>query len=78
MSDGSSINRRAFLASIAAVGGGLALGFEIPSGPQIARAGDGAPEINAWIVIEPDDTVIIRVARSEMCIRDRPRGIASA
>ena len=26
----------------------------------------GVPEITAWIVIEPDDTVIIRVARSEM------------
>ena len=25
-----------------------------------------APEINAWVVIEPDDTVIIRIARSEM------------
>ena len=25
-----------------------------------------APEVNAWVVIEPDDTVIIRIARSEM------------
>lgn len=24
------------------------------------------PEVNAWVVIEPDDTVIIRIARSEM------------
>src|ERR1700682_3078430 len=36
-----------------------------------ARAGEGAPEIaapevNAWIVIAPDDTVVIRVSRSEM------------
>jgi isoquinoline 1-oxidoreductase beta subunit len=26
----------------------------------------GVPEVNAWVVIEPDDTVIIRIARSEM------------
>src|SRR5581483_7163192 len=24
------------------------------------------PEINAWVVIRPDDTVVIRIARSEM------------
>ena len=27
---------------------------------------DGSPEVNAWVVIRPDDTVVIRVARSEM------------
>ncbi|MCC8951716.1 xanthine dehydrogenase family protein molybdopterin-binding subunit, partial [Bradyrhizobium sp. Arg62] len=27
---------------------------------------DGAPEVNAWVVIRPDDTVVIRIARSEM------------
>src|SRR5207253_603172 len=48
------------------VGGSLALGFEIPFGPQPVRAADGAPEINAWVVIEPDDTVVIRIAKSEM------------
>jgi isoquinoline 1-oxidoreductase beta subunit len=25
-----------------------------------------APEINAWVVVKPDDTVVIRIARSEM------------
>ena len=30
------------------------------------RAADGTPEVNAWVVIRPDDTVVIRVARSEM------------
>ena len=25
-----------------------------------------APEVNAWVVIQPDDTVVIRIARSEM------------
>jgi isoquinoline 1-oxidoreductase beta subunit len=60
------IDRRSFLASIAAAGGSLALGFNVPFGPQPVHASSSAPEITAWIVIEPDDTVIIRVAKSEM------------
>src|SRR5262245_21224727 len=61
------IDRRSFVASAAALGGGFALGFEIPfGGPSVARAQDAAPEINAWVVIRPDDTVAIRIARAEM------------
>ncbi|HEY2229144.1 MAG TPA: molybdopterin cofactor-binding domain-containing protein [Xanthobacteraceae bacterium] len=59
------MNRRAFVVG-AAAGGGLALGFQFPFGPQVVRAADGSPEVNAWVVIRPDDTVVIRVARSEM------------
>jgi isoquinoline 1-oxidoreductase beta subunit len=60
------MNRRSFVIGTAAVGGGLALGLRIPFGPEVVRAADGSPEINAWVVIRPDDTVVIRVARSEM------------
>src|SRR5438874_97700 len=61
------MNRRAFVVGTAAVGGGLALGLDLPlGGPQVVRAADGSPEINAWVVIRPDDTVVIRIARSEM------------
>jgi isoquinoline 1-oxidoreductase beta subunit len=60
------MNRRSFIASAAAIGGGFALGFEIPYGPTVVRAQDGSPEVNAWVVIRPDDTVIVRIARSEM------------
>jgi isoquinoline 1-oxidoreductase beta subunit len=60
------IDRRAFLAGIAATGGALTLGFDIPFGARAVHASNSAPEITAWIVIEPDDTVIIRVAKSEM------------
>src|SRR5262245_33914991 len=61
------MNRRTFVVSAAAAGGGLALGFDLPfGGPQVIRAADGSPEINAWVVIRPDDTVVVRVARSEM------------
>ena len=61
------INRRGCVVGAAAAGGGLALGFDLPlGGPQVIRAADGSPEINAWVVIRPDDTVVIRIARSEM------------
>jgi isoquinoline 1-oxidoreductase beta subunit len=59
------LNRRAFVIGATAAGGGLAFGFALPYGPQAAHAAD-APEVNAWVVIKPDDAVVIRVARSEM------------
>src|SRR5215470_13472414 len=48
-----------------AAGGGLALGFHLPFGPDAAHAA-AVPEVNAWVVVQPDETVIIRIARSEM------------
>jgi isoquinoline 1-oxidoreductase subunit beta len=61
------ISRRAFVIGAASAGGGLTLGLELPfGGPGFARAADGSPEVNAWVVIQPDDTVVIRIARSEM------------
>jgi len=60
------INRRAFIVNAAAFGGGLALGVDITFGPDVVRAADGAPEVTAWIVVKPDDSVVIRIARSEM------------
>ena len=61
------LNRRAFVIGTAAVGTGLALGLDIPfGGPTLVRAADGSPEVNAWVVIRPDDTVVIRIVRSEM------------
>jgi isoquinoline 1-oxidoreductase beta subunit len=62
----SQVNRRSFLAGAAAIGGGLSLGFRIPFGLAGAQAADSVPEVNAWVVIRPDDTVVIRIARSEM------------
>ncbi|MFL6797247.1 MAG: molybdopterin cofactor-binding domain-containing protein [Xanthobacteraceae bacterium] len=60
------MNRRGFIVTAAAAGGGLALGLDLPFGPQAIRAQDGSPEINVWVVIRPDETVVIRIARSEM------------
>jgi isoquinoline 1-oxidoreductase subunit beta len=62
-----SMNRRAFVIGSAALGTGFALGLDIPfGGPAVVRAADGSPEVNCWVVIRPDDTVVIRIARSEM------------
>ncbi len=58
------MNRRSFVAGAAALGGGFSLGFSL--GPDAALAAEGTPEVNAWVVVKPDDTVIIRIARSEM------------
>jgi len=58
-------SRRKFLKQSAAIGGGLSLGFRVPD--ALAQQGDAAgAEVNAWVVIRPDDTVIIRYARAEM------------
>jgi isoquinoline 1-oxidoreductase beta subunit len=59
------MNRRSFVVGTAAVGGGLALGLDLSVG-QVVPAAAGTPEIGAWVVIKPDETVSIRMARSEM------------
>jgi isoquinoline 1-oxidoreductase subunit beta len=62
----TKLNRRSFVIGSTAVGAGLALGLKIPFGTAVVRAQDGSPEVTAWVVIRPDDTVVIRIARSEM------------
>jgi isoquinoline 1-oxidoreductase subunit beta len=64
--DTPNLSRRSFIIGSAAVGSGLALGLNIPFAPNVVRAADGSPEVTAWVVIRPDDTVVIRIARSEM------------
>jgi len=60
----STLSRRRFLAASGSAG--LVVGFHIPfAGHAVAQAAM-PPEINAWVVVRPDDTVIIRIARSEM------------
>lgn len=61
----TGLSRRLFLQASAAAGGGLALHFSFPAPTQAATAAP-ATEVNAWVVIHPDDRVVIRIARSEM------------
>ncbi|MGQ0582978.1 MAG: molybdopterin cofactor-binding domain-containing protein [Reyranella sp.] len=60
-----SLRRRGFLVSGAAVAGGFSLGFHIPFEDGAAQA-QTVKELNAWVVIHPDDKVVVRIARSEM------------
>jgi isoquinoline 1-oxidoreductase beta subunit len=55
--------RRHFVVSSAAASGGLALGLSLP---VAAQGQTSPPEINAWVLIQPDERVVIRIARSEM------------
>ena len=59
------IDRRSFVVGTAAAGAGLSLGMTLPFGAAYAQA-QGTPELNAWVVVKPDDTVVVRFARSEM------------
>ncbi|MCX7138421.1 MAG: molybdopterin-dependent oxidoreductase, partial [Proteobacteria bacterium] len=63
-----SISRRKFIVSSAAAGGGLALGINLPFSilPAAAQNAAADPEVTAWVVVRPDDTCMIRVARTEM------------
>src|SRR3984957_16328261 len=71
----SIVNRRDFILTAVSLAGGLMIG--IGAAPRGARAAaisdqpwnnkDYAPhEIDAWIAIDPDDSILIRYQRSEM------------
>ncbi|WP_246763472.1 molybdopterin cofactor-binding domain-containing protein [Rhizobium sp. 007] len=67
MNDVVTLSRRKFLIGTAAAAGGFSLGFQIPLSANAEQAAsDILPEVNAWVLIHPDDTVVIRIARSEM------------
>jgi len=66
-SQSGKLSRRTFIVASAAASGGLAVGLRVPFGigPAVA-ASDAATEVNVWVAIKPDDTCVIRIARSEM------------
>ena len=61
------VSRRAFLGTAA----GLTVGFHVPVAAAQGASGAATeavrpPEVNAWIVVRPDDAIVVRIARSEM------------
>jgi len=67
----AAISRRRFLKASLATAGGLVVGFHVPLrneafAQMVGMRASDTSEINAWVVVRPDETVVIRVARSEM------------
>ena len=63
-----TLDRRSFIGAAVAAGS-LVLGFASQAatpGTSAATSAATQPEINVWVVVQPDDQVIIRIARSEM------------
>ena len=64
-------SRRRFIIDTSVVGSGLMLGIgsfsasAAPHNPNTMMSAT-SPEVNAWVNIKPDDTVVIRIVRSEM------------
>ncbi len=70
-----NLSRRDILATAAAATGALVIGFWVPqrASAQIIHPEGAAwavepvtEEVNAWVVVEPDDTVTVRIAQTEL------------
>ncbi len=60
-------SRRQFIQGASAAAGSLVVGFHVPLiASAHAQQPTTAAEINAWVLVKPDDTVVVRIARSEM------------
>jgi isoquinoline 1-oxidoreductase subunit beta len=76
MSASNLKSRRHFLQGSAVAAGSLIVGFNVPflgkafaqtpATPMTPPAPPFSPEVNAWVVVQPNDDVIVRIARSEM------------
>ena len=62
----AQLNRREFLAAGSAGFAAVAAGSLVVAVPSVASAATPTPEIGAWVVVQPDERVIVRIARSEM------------
>lgn len=59
-------SRRTFLAGASLTTTGLLFGFHIPFSEDAQAQSTVPPEVNAWVVVNADDSIVIRIARSEM------------
>jgi len=68
MEASTNVSRREFLEAAGAAGAGLAIGFHLPATGRgrAAVAGPGPFAPNAWLRINPDESVLVVVDRSEM------------
>jgi isoquinoline 1-oxidoreductase subunit beta len=71
----TSLSRRDLLSTAAAATGALVIGFWMPQralaqivNPEGAEWSDesAAGEVNAWVVVAPDETVTVRIAQTEL------------
>ena len=62
----TGVSRRQFLGQSAAAGTGLVVAISAPWSINAAAQTARPAEVNAWVVVRPDDSVVIRIARSEM------------
>jgi isoquinoline 1-oxidoreductase subunit beta len=62
------MNRRHFIVNSSKAAGGLALSFNFPMMAKLSAQTQGAAanEVTAWVVVKPDDSIVVRIARSEM------------
>ena len=75
MTTNTNTSRRQFVIGSSAIATGLAIGFDL-SLMSSANAADGSgtsammplatPEIGVWVVVKPNDDVVVRIVRSEM------------
>ena len=63
MSEGRPvISRRAFVVSVAAIGGALVVGLRMSDLAEFSDGDGKTSEIDNWITVAPDNTVTIRIA----------------
>ena len=67
-----NLSRRFFIQTSLAASGGLMLGFHMPTAlaavtePKPWKTPESGIEVNAWLVLDPDGTVTIRIPHTEM------------
>jgi isoquinoline 1-oxidoreductase subunit beta len=66
MGASTEISRRDFVTTSAIAGAGLAIGFHVPFGHRFGRVAAAPFAPNAWLRINPDESVLVVVDRSEM------------
>ena len=75
MTTTTNTSRRHFVIGSSAIAAGLAIGFDLPIiSSANAAMGTGTtamdplikPEIGIWVVVKPNDDVVVRIVRSEM------------